>query len=469
MNKVDIAIVGSGIGGAMIASLNKNRDLILFEKDRNLGGCASTFKRGKSYYNSGATTFVGYEKDHIIKDIFDKSSTTPNIQKSKIAIRVIQNNKIVDRVKDFDEFVDNINRVYPHKNNMEFWTKIRDIDRKFWQIKDIYYAKHSLKNYIKSAIFAKKLLSVYGFDIIMSANNFIDKYLPNISDEYREFIDAQLLITVQARADNVTLLSLALGLSYPFHDVYYAIGGMGSIIEELLKDINISKKDKVTNIIKEQNKYRVISTKGEYIANNVILNSSIYQSNNIFEQKDIKEYYNSFEFSDQSAFVIYLTIKPTKEYLHHYQIIHDKVLSYGISNSYFVSFSDKDDIKMSKNGLSVTISTHTKASTWICDQDEYEKRKEILKNEILKSFVLHLDIDSDSIIQIDAATAYTFNRYIDRYNCGGKAINLSTILQLPSQNTPFSGLYNIGDTTFAGQGWPGVAIGVSMLNRLINE
>ena len=41
----DIAVVGSGIGGALISALNKDKDLILFEKDINLGGCASTFKK----------------------------------------------------------------------------------------------------------------------------------------------------------------------------------------------------------------------------------------------------------------------------------------------------------------------------------------------------------------------------------------------------------------------------------------
>ena len=41
------------------------------------------------------------------------------------------------------------------------------------------------------------------------------------------------------------------------------------------------------------------------------------------------------------------------------------------------------------------------------------------------------------------------------------------MLELPSCNTPFAGLYNIGDTVFAGQGWPGVAIGVDVLNKML--
>lgn len=104
MKNIDIAVIGSGIGGSLISALNKNKDLILFEKDKNLGGCASTFKRLGTYFNAGATTFVGYENNHPIKNIFDEVGVVPNILESKIAIRTIQNKKIVDRVANFEEF-----------------------------------------------------------------------------------------------------------------------------------------------------------------------------------------------------------------------------------------------------------------------------------------------------------------------------------------------------------------------------
>lgn len=67
MRKVDIAVVGSGIGGSLISALNSDKDILLFEKDHNLGGCASTFKRFGYKFNTGATTFVGYEDNHILK------------------------------------------------------------------------------------------------------------------------------------------------------------------------------------------------------------------------------------------------------------------------------------------------------------------------------------------------------------------------------------------------------------------
>ena len=471
MKTSDIAVIGSGMGGSLISALNKDKNLILFERDKNLGGCAGTFKRFGNHYNIGATTFVGYEDNHPIKNIFDKAGFTPNIKKSEVAIRTIQNKKIVDRVKDFDTFLENLEEVYPHKNNRFFWQTIKEIDEKFWNFKDIYFARHNLNSYLKTISSNFRLLKVFGFDLLKNADDYINQTLPNISKEYKAFIDSQLLITLQTTSKDISLISLALGLSYPFHDVFYINNGMGSLFDGLLKDIDVHNKEEILKIKKEENLYRIISNKDEYLTKQVILNSSIYNSASLFEDKKIKKYYNNFSFSDQSAFVTYLTLDTKEDFLHHYQIILKDKIPNSISNSFFISFSSKDDEKLSKNGYSLTISTHTKASFWKnLSKEEYEKQKKITEDFIINHFLDNFEtITKEDIINKFSATSKTFKRYINRYNCGGRAITLKNILQTPSCNTPFKGLYNIGDTVFAGQGWPGIAIGVQVLNKELND
>ena len=470
MNNFDIAVVGSGMGGSLISALNKDKNLILFEKDSNLGGCGSTFKRKGNYYNCGATTFVGYEDNHPIKNIFDKANYIPDIKKSEVAIRVIQNKKSVDRVKDFDTFIDNMDRVYPHKNNRIFWNIIKTLDEKFWSLQNLHYAKYNMSSYIKTASAVIEILKVFKLDVLKSASSFISETLYGISDEYRAFIDSQLLITIQTTSKDIPLLSLALGLSYPFHDVFYVNNGMGSLFDGLLADINVHKKEQILKIIKEKEFYRVISSKDEYKAKQVILNSSIYDSAALFDNIKIKKYYDSFSFSDQSAFVINLTLDSKEDFLHHYQIILDENIPNAISQSYFISFSSKDDEKLSKNGYSVTISTHTKALFWKkLSKEDYKKEKVITENFIINNFLENFkSLKKEDIIDIHSATANTFKRYINRNNCGGKPITFKNILQTPSCRTPFEGLFNVGDTIFAGQGWPGVAIGVEVLNKELN-
>lgn len=285
MQKYDLAIIGSGIGGALIAALNKDKSHILFEKDSNLGGCASTFKRFGNYYNTGATTFVGYEENHILKNMFDKIKYVPNISESKIAIRTIQNKKVVDRVRDFEEFLTQIQENYPNENNRIFWEKIKDIDEKFWQIKDIHFAKYSLNSYIKSLSTFKDMIKVFKLDLLKSASSFIKETLGEITQGYQSFIDAQLLITVQSKSKDISLLSMALGLAYPFHKVFYVNNGMGSIIEEILKEVNVHKKEEILKIKKSKDSYVITSSKGEYQAKKIVLNTTVYDSKNLFGEK----------------------------------------------------------------------------------------------------------------------------------------------------------------------------------------
>ncbi|MDN5115204.1 phytoene desaturase family protein [Aliarcobacter butzleri] len=466
MQKIDLTVIGSGIGGSLISILNKDKNLVLFEKDKNLGGTASTFKRFGNYFNSGATTFVGYEDNHIIKEIFDSADFMPDLKKSSYAYRTIINGKSIDRITDFEEFIESLNSVFYHKNNRYFWQTLKDIDERFWKLKDIYFAKYSLNSYLKSLKTIDILFKEYKFLLFKSAKSFIKEVLGDISKEYQDFIDAQLQITLQSTSKDIPLLSFAIALSYPFHKIFYANGGMGKLFDDMLKDINVKKNEQIMQIKKENNFYRLISSKDEYLTSKLVLNIPVFECKNLFLDEDLQNYYKKFEFYDQSAFVIYLKIDSKKEFLNHYQIILKESIPNAVSKSFFVSFSHKDDEKLSKNGYSVTISCHTKALFWNeLSKEEYEKNKEFTKNFILDELLKNIpDIKKEDIKIEFCATSKTFKRYINRFNCGATPLNLKNIFKIPSSLTPFKNLYNIGDSVFAGQGWPGVALGVKVLN-----
>lgn len=472
MKTYDIAVIGSGIGGSLFAALNRTQhDLILFEKDHNVGGCASTFERYGGYYNSGATTFVGYEQGHLIGQMFKRIGFTPKLRRSEVGVRVIQEEKTVDRVKDFDTFLAMVDREYPNPFNRMFWETIREIDQKFWELKHIYYAKHSIGGYIKTLHAMAELLSVYRWDLLMSAERFIRQTLGEIDAAYQNFIDAQLLITLQTTSKELSLLAMALGLSYTFHDTFYAEGGMGCLIEGLLEGVPVKRQEAILSIEPLPNgHYELMSTKGTYYAKKVVLNSTVYNSGNLFKNPKIQAYYNRFSFSDQSAFVVYLRLQSEEKFLHHYQLIQQEDLPFSISNAIFVSFSDSEDQRLSEGGYSVTISTHTRATIWQnLSKEAYKAQKKELQEHIIEAFLHYFDtIKAKDISRAFSATSKTFHRYIGRYNCGGEAFKLKNLLSIPSCRTPFEGLYHVGDTVFAGQGWPGVALGVDILDKEIN-
>lgn len=469
MKTLDYAVIGSGIGGASFAALNSDKNLMLFEKDHNLGGCASTFSHKGYCFNAGATTFAGYEEGHIVKNIFDRAKVVPKIKKTKVAYQVIQDDTIINRYQNFEAFISEIERSYPNKNNRIFWSKIKEIDEKFWELKNIYFARYSLFDFLKTLIFATKLVRHFRLDIFQSSERFIQKILGDISKEYYDFINASLQITVQQTTKDLPLIFCALGLAYPFHDLYYPYGGMGELVKDLLQNIDYKTNCGVKYIEKYKDEF-ILYTKNEaYQAKNIILGTSIFDSGKLFDDEKIRNFYEDREFSDQSAFVIYLKLDVKQEFLHHYQVILDDKIINCTSNSYFVSFSDKDDSLLSKDGYSITISTHTKANLWKnLDKEKYEKKKQETIAFIKKDFLQRFGLDDSSVNICFGATSKTFHKFIGRYNCGGISANFKNILALNGIATPFKGIYHLGDTILGAQGWPGVALGVDMLDRKLH-
>ena len=476
MKTYDVAVIGSGMGGTLFAALNHTKhDLVLFEKEPNLGGCASTFQRHKGYYNAGATTFMGYEEGHIVKEIFDKVGYEPDLIKTSSGVRIVQNDTsqnttYIDRVKDFKTFLTLLNEIYPNPNNEKFWGRLKEIDEAFWKLQKFHYAKHSTGAYAKSIVSVMELLKVFKTDLVVSADQFIKKTLGEISPEYQDFIDAQLLITLQSTSKELALLPMALGLCYTFHDTFYVNGGMGTLMDNLLKEVNVHKKEPIEFIEQKDGIYEITSNKGTYRAKNVVLNTTVYDCSKFFKNQKIINYYQKFNFSDQSAFVIYLRLDSQEEFLHHYQIILKETLPNSISNAFFVSFSDKNDQKMSEGGYSITISTHTKASIWRnLSKEAYAAKKKETQESILNAFLNYFStIQREEIKQCFSATSQTFQHYVKRENCGGEAVKFKNILNIPTCTTPFKGLYNVGDTVFAGQGWAGIALGVNVLDKEFN-
>ena len=93
MNKIDLAVIGSGIGGSLISILNKDKNLVLFEKIKPCG-TASTFKRFGNYFNSGLQLLL-VMKIITFKRYFDIANFTPDLIESSYAYRTIIDGKLL--------------------------------------------------------------------------------------------------------------------------------------------------------------------------------------------------------------------------------------------------------------------------------------------------------------------------------------------------------------------------------------
>ncbi|NWF65951.1 MAG: NAD(P)-binding protein [Campylobacterales bacterium] len=464
---IDFGIIGGGIGGCMSAVLlSKKLTTILFEKESYLGGCSSTFKRSGCFFNTGATTFAGFN-NQVLRNFFRKHQIDFKKKRLDFALCVKIKDKTVYRYEDFDKFIDSINSAFYHKKNLEFWKLIFEINRDFYLIDDYFYDSANFINNIKSIYSFKTIFFKFYKYLFVTAKEFISKFFDNnIDSDYLNFLDNQCLIVAQAKTDEINFLTSALALGYHFQQNYYIYGGMGAIFDEMRKQILITKTNTFVQKIKKIEDFFIIHTKdSSYEVKNIILNSTIFDSIELFEDKQTVNYFKKYQKlnSDIGAFMLYLELKQHLNLEHHYQIITNDTLPFTISNSIFVSFGDKLDDKL-KN--SVTISVHIKVSDW---EEEYEYKKIILSNYILTVLHEKLNISNDMIKNSFCATPKTFKKFINRATVGGIPVTKDNLFyNIPSNITPIKGLYLVGDTTFASQGWLGVAMGVRNLEKRLS-
>lgn len=234
---------------------------------------------------------------------------------------------------------------------------------------------------------------------------------------------------------------------------------------------NIYRDSEILSIEKRSDSFKLYTKDKSFYAKKVILNSTVYDSAKLFSDNDIKAYYKPYEKlnNHQSSFMLYATIKSDKKFHHHYQLIQKEKYPNTLSCALFVSFSDVDDHTLAPNGhYSITASIHTDTRFWQ-DKQKYKEQKNELKNLLLDTILNQLGVKKEEVVQSFAATPNSFNSYINRSQLGGNAISMKNFLPfLPSNDTKIKGLYSVGDSVYAAQGWPGVMLGVKNLKRLLN-
>lgn len=463
----DFAVVGSGVGGSSSAALlqKKGYRVALFEKDANLGGCSSSFYHKGFKYNAGATTLAGYQDGHIVKEIFDEIGFKPSVKELDVGMVVMHNSKITRRYTNLTKFIQEVEKSYPHDKHRDFWTLVHKINNQFYEFKKYYYSNKNTFSKAKSLLSFIPLCMKFNQYLFINAEDFIRKFYAGFDPEYQAFLEAQVMIVTQAKLKDINFLTAAVALAYTFNKNYYVEGGFVKLFEGLTANVDALFRNCEVMAIKKHNDYFELETKkGIFQAKHLVLNSTIYESEKLFQDKKIKKNYTKYKNLNnyQSAFIFYMTLKSTKEFEHHYQIIKEKLFSYSISNSLFVSFSN--DFK--HGYLSITASIHTDYRLWY---HEYEMKKKHLEKEIYEEILATLDIDTTEVVNYFSASPRTFKRFISREQIGGNPITMSNyITKLPSNDTAVDNLFQVGDTTFAAQGWPGVMLGVKNLARLLD-
>jgi phytoene dehydrogenase-like protein len=295
------------------------------------------------------------------------------------------------------------------------------------------------------------------------------------------------MITAQSKSEDVPFLFAAPALTYPHAQNFYVPGGLWNMAYACTDFIGanggkVITKAAVTGInALDDGSYLVKArNRKSYKSKIVVLNTPIWNAVNLFEDSHIKKRLakaaQKFE-KAWGAFTMGVVFKDSLEAtlpLHH-QIHYSNNDTLGQEGSIFVSLSKSGDLARVKEGYrTANVSMHTEVEQWYTEsKEEYELLKEKWTNAVLTIMASsNLNISHEVIDTYHAATPITWEKWVGRSKgkVGGLPQSMKrSVLDWPDLN-PVDGVYLVGDTTYPGQGIPGVTLsGINVYYRIKNK
>lgn len=488
----DAIIVGSGMGGmsagAMLAK--DGYKVLILEKAHASGGCSSSYFRKGYVFESGATTLIGFDENQPLWKL--EKETGIKIPREEItpSMSVWIDGEQITRYKDREQWIQECARVFgDEKTQRAFWEEAFKVSDLVWKV--------SLKN----PHFPPQKISEWGE--LITNNNPLDVWVlkyafQSVGDamkkygvdtpKFRRFVDEQLMITAQAKSDETPFLFGAAGLTYTNYSNFYVPGGLLEMINTIRLFIQdkggaLHTKEGVEMISKEGDQYTVYTKttrkeKFTYRAPIVISNVPVWNMKDI-TAGDMSTYFqNEAKDFDEAWGAITLGIATNDTYpeelpLHNQIHLEDEeTVPYTNSDSIFVSMSKPGDSVRAKEGMrTLNISTHASPEFWYSMNGTYDAAKQQVQDFVVKVLREKLSGFADAQIEvIHTATPVTWENWVYRKKgrVGGIPQSMArSLLKWTPHETPFKGLYLCGDTTYPGQGIPGVTLsGINVYSRI---
>jgi C-3',4' desaturase CrtD len=469
-------IIGAGYAGLTAAALlaKSGREVLLLESHDTLGGCASFFKRGQYTFDVGATTIAGLGKHQPAGRVFDHLGISPNVIRQDPGMLIRTPTVDVVRHADKQTWIREVQRLFPDGDQEGFWNKLYDLESSVWGLIGglTHFPPAQLSDYLTllspSALKGAPLAT----GLIRPVDVLMERYKVHRDPAYRDFIDEQLLISTQNTSSAAPYVTGAMGLTYP-SDTYYPMGGMYRPALQLMRSASangaeIKFRRRVTSVTQHAGTWQVACANGEsYTGSNVISSIPIWNMPAITEGRVTSWYEKKGRRFDDvwCAVTAYFVLEGVPKLPGQYVQLHlDEPVPHVHSKSLFLTISHPDDREKAPLGHStVTVSTHARADDWKgLTEEAYREQKQRVHDHIMRIIMRRMpEFAGMMVSHEDAGTPKTWVDYTQRYDgyVGGIPHNVTRpLVTLPPNQTPFRGLYHIGDSAFPGQGTPAVML-----------
>ncbi|MCG8374093.1 MAG: NAD(P)/FAD-dependent oxidoreductase [Balneolales bacterium] len=483
----DAIIIGSGMGGMTVAALlaNDGYRVLILEAALHPGGCSSSYPRKGYIFESGATTLIGFDEYQPLRYLEEQTGIhIPRVELNP-SMKVWLDGEPITRFKNRAEWIEEAARVFGNrKGQTKFWELAFNISDVVWKVslqnsffpplhfsewwelatsnnpKDVWvlpYAKRSVKSVARKC----------GVD----------------SARFLRFLDEQLMITAQSKSEETPFLFGAPGITYTNYSNYYVPGGLIKMIhaiQNFIQDKNGSlfTKEGVNAVEKKDGEYLVYTKKQKvYQAPIVVSNIPIWNMDEIVDP-EMKPYFRKQAQGFEKAWsALTMGIATSDSFpenlgLHHQIHLDGERVPFTDSESIFVSMSKRGDLTRAPEGQrTLNISCHADPESWFSVRDDYEMMKKKVHSFIVSTLNKKLPGFAHSKIEIaDLATPVSWEKWVYRKKgrVGGIPQSMArSLLNWTPNKTPYKGFYLVGDTTYPGQGIPGVTLsGINVYSRI---
>ena len=477
-----------GLSAASMLASDGYRVLIL-EAALHPGGCSSSYPRKGYVFESGATTLTGFDEHQPLRTLERKTGIQIPREEINPSMNVWFEGHRIVRYKDEKQWIEEVVRVFGEEEaQRSFWELAFRTSDMVWRASgrnNLFppenineWLKLALNNPIKDALKLK-----YAFKSVKDVLNLCE--VTNL--RFETFLDEQLMITAQSVAAETPFLFGAAGITYTNYSNYYVPGGLINMVNALTDFIRskggeLHTKEKVVDIGKELDGYRVRTSKEkQYTAPIVISNIPVWNMSELTEN-EMSKYFKTESVKYEEAWgAVTMGVAIQDEFpkdlsLHNQiHLSEGETIPFSDAGSFFVSMSGPEDSERAPIGERVlNISCHADPEIWFNMEENYDRNKEIVQEFILEQLARKLPgFKKENILLVDLATPVSWEKWVYRKKgrVGGIPQNMArSLLDWTPNKTPFKGFYMVGDTTFPGQGIPGVTLsGINVYYRVIKN
>jgi C-3',4' desaturase CrtD len=465
-------VIGAGVGGLSAAAMLARRGMqvTVLESRGYPGGCAATFPSDMLRFDAGATVGCGFHPGGPMAQLGGELGIEWPVTPEPVAWQYRNLGRRFDLTSTREQIIARFPR------SAAFWEEQARLAGTLWDFSDgglpwppsspLDYARLARKGLARlpgTAVLAKFMAS--------TAHDWLASHGLDRDPRFVRFIDAQLLISVQADSREANAVNAAIALDLPVSGTWRVRGGIGRIAELLSSSVEkdggaVLYGKKVVRIDSVRKDVLGVETgDGDALAADLVIANLTPDSLDELDGRPPGPEASGCR-HEWGAFMLYLGMDSgafERAGADHLQLI-DGEGSLGEGRSLFVSASAAGEPDRAPPGQrAVTVSTHTRPGPWFdalrTGRDAYLDMKELYTRRVLDLMRQEMPEAEDAVHSVIAATPVTWERWTSRHGgfVGGYA--QTSLTGVPGPSTRYDNLFLVGDSVFPGQSLPGVVTG----------